>query len=598
MQDKKVSSSLFRRTVANTRNIAIALVFLFAIAPILLAAIPSAATNETFSIYNTGYDGLSIVRNDLEAVTNAQGTAPKYEVTNLISNLNALNRFNGSGVLVIVGPAADFEVTETMSVLLYLLRGGSMIIADDFGTGNQILEPLFNLFDNLDKLCQQSLNNSIQIPCLSDILSGEVGGNNSSNPGNSTLGSDQLGGGDTGSAASDYGGSFLTALLKTVKGFGFNHTGVLMDAERNYNNPARPIIEDIDTTEIPGLTFTQNVNKVQLEFASVITIKLKISEKTIDPDTGEEITINKTVYQPLQKISAALVNQDLGGAGGDFDLGLPFFPLYTSKSSWIETDVQAANDGTAQPDPNEWGNAKFAVALSVPLMPGMGKIVFLADPSIFINRWTEKTTENDNLILIRNLIDMATEHQEITADNPRIPVIFDFGHTYQSLLSPALYSTALLKLIAELSMFPLYAPFVPFAMYGYGKKLMPKSRRLRPILLTKRRGETGHSDYEKKIAEIKEFQLYGQPIAALLKRILYLIRTDAKYDGPPMSNDPKVIARFLVDNYPSQFVSRRELERQIRSAFDIARNPNRIIKKFRGETYLRFLKRIIDIINR
>ena len=71
------------------------LLILFAVAPIILAAIPNTESNQTFSIYNTGYDGFSIIRNDLE--TQLVGSANKYEPVNIISNLNVLNRFNGSG---------------------------------------------------------------------------------------------------------------------------------------------------------------------------------------------------------------------------------------------------------------------------------------------------------------------------------------------------------------------------------------------------------------------------------------------------------------------------------------------------------------------
>ena len=144
--------------------LALILLFTFSVAPMVLAAFPNATTNQTFSIYNTNYDGLSTFRESIEAVTNSQGTAAKYTTTNIISNLNALNRFNGSGALFIVGPAAKYNPTETFSILLYLLRGGSLIIADDFGTGNQLLEPIFDLFENLDEICLEGQEQGIEIP--------------------------------------------------------------------------------------------------------------------------------------------------------------------------------------------------------------------------------------------------------------------------------------------------------------------------------------------------------------------------------------------------------------------------------------------------
>ncbi len=560
----------------------------------ILAAFPNSSTNQAFSIYNTGYDGLSIVRNDLESITNSRGTAGLYNTTSLISNLNALNRFNGSGALVIVGPAANFDATETFSVLLYLLRGGSLIIADDFGTGNQILEPIFDLFENLDEVCAQAQEQGIDMPCLEDILEGGVGEDTENS---SSIFPDQLD--DPGDLAGAIDPSnFLLAILKTVKSFGFNSTGVLMDALSNDGNPNRPIITDIESSYIPGMTFTQNVNKIQMEMASVISVKLKITEDVFNPDTGRTEEVEKIVWQPLQKISASLINDAIGEGDDNFELGLPFFPLYSSRSSWIETDMAAAADGTAQPDPDEWGNAKFATALTIPLFPGMGKIVFIADPSIFINRWTKQDDQNDNLILIRNIIQMATEHQEITLDMPQIPIIFDFGHTYQSLMSPVLYSTALLKLIAQLSMFPLYAPFVPFIAYGYGKKVMPKSRRLRPILLTKRRGEKGHSDFEKKLGVIKDTGAYGGPIRTLTQRLKVLVRTDPRYEGDEDLKAPRDMAKFFMDNYPSRAGSRRALESQLKALFAIYENPQRRVSFVAAKRYLGLVKKFIDLLDR
>lgn len=570
--------------------------FLFSIAPMLLAAFPNSSTNQAFSIYNTDYDGLSIVRNDLESIMNSRGTASIYNTTSLISNLNALNRFNGSGALVIVGPASDFDATETFSVLLYLLRGGSLIIADDFGTGNQILEPIFDLFENLDEVCAQAQEEGIDMPCLEDILEGGVGDDTGTGD-NSSLSPDQFD--DPGDLAGSIDPSnFLLAILKTVKSFGFNSTGVLMDAASNNENPNRPIITDIESTYIPGMTFTQNVNKIQMEMASVISVKLKITE-TIINESGLPEEVERIVWQPLQKLSASLINDAIGGGVDDdnFELGLPFFPLYSSRSSWVETNMSAAADGTATPDPEEWGNAKFATALTIPLFPGMGKIVFIADPSIFINRWTEQNDQNDNLILIRNIIEMATSHQEITTSSPQIPIIFDFGHTYQKLNSPVLYSTALLKLIAQMSMFPLYAPFVPFIAYGYGKRIMPKSRRLRPILLTKRRGEKGHSDFEKKLGIIKETGAYGGPIRTLTQRLKVLVRTDPRYEG---DEDLRFrdMARFFMDNYPSHAGSRRALESQLKALFAIYENPTRRVSFIAAKKYLGVVKKYIDLLDR
>lgn len=611
--------SLFSRLRKLIRNLLIFLLILFTIAPIILAAIPNTENNQTYSIFNESFDGYSLIRSDLEAFT--FGNGPKYEAINIVSNLNILNRFdrpmNNSGALIIAGPAADFDLTETISVMLYMLRGGSLIIIDDFGSANDILDPIFSAFENIEKFSEQASNLGFEVPGVNCIFSECDAGSENETESLGVNPEDLIGGADaTGAdAATDLGGSFITNLIgKVILRFAFNGS-VLMDAGEEgvtFNeSPVRPIITDFDDTSIINYdsdppvryTFTEGIEKVQTEFSTIISVKVRdnqslgFNDHDNDPNTPViETFLVKDAWQPLQKLSTALIT---GGDEG-VEISLPFFPMYSSKLSWIETDMDSAADGTAVPDVDEWGNAKFAIALSIPLFPGMGKLIFLADPSIFINRWTQQVTENDNLDLFRNLIDMATFGQKPilnkeTGEVDPIPIIFDFGHVFQSFLSPALYSTALLKLIAEMSMFPLYAPFVPLAAYGYGKRLMPESRRLRPILLTKRRGEKGHSEFEAKLEEIKETGGYGEPIMHLARRLVRLVQSDARFTGT-FAKDPGEMARFFNDNFPISG-SRRELQSQLRAIFKIAENPTRRMTYLAAKKYLSLLKKLIDFLD-
>ncbi|MHA2254000.1 MAG: hypothetical protein ACXAD7_26850, partial [Candidatus Kariarchaeaceae archaeon] len=85
---------------ARLKAIGLILLVLFAVAPVLLAALPNAESNQTFSVYNESWDGLSIVKNHVECISiSGTTTCPdpdsgdqKFEVTNIISNLNVLNR--------------------------------------------------------------------------------------------------------------------------------------------------------------------------------------------------------------------------------------------------------------------------------------------------------------------------------------------------------------------------------------------------------------------------------------------------------------------------------------------------------------------------
>ena len=48
----------------------------------------------------------------------------------------------GSTTLFIIGPSTAFSQEEVMWIRDYLHRGGTLVLADDFGTGNQLLESL------------------------------------------------------------------------------------------------------------------------------------------------------------------------------------------------------------------------------------------------------------------------------------------------------------------------------------------------------------------------------------------------------------------------------------------------------------------------
>lgn len=574
--------------------LALTFIFIVGVAPIFLSYVGD--SNETFSIYNSGPDGLSVFRNELELQTN--GGQQKYNVSNLVSNLNALNRFNDSGVLMVIGPSAQYDETEFFSLLLFLLRGGSLVIADDFGTGNDILEPLFKAFESYDSFVQ-NLNETtgVSVPTFNELLQNFTStdaGQAEQEALTGSTGGQSIPGVDLGGSTETLANGLFKLIGGVLKRFGFNGS-VLMDAGSNNQNPNRPVIVDVDETNTP-YKITEGVSKIQTEMPTIISLQLNVSVDVTDPITGETKKEARTVWQPLSRFSLSqIAGGSLGQVSPELDAfrQLDFlFPLYSSKQSWIETDIKGAADNTATPDVEEWGNEAFSLALTLPIFPGGGKIVFIADPSIFINKWTQKTTENDNLVFAMNLVEMTTKH---LADRGKpIPVIFDFGHTYQSITSPALYSTALLKLIANLSMFPLVAPFVPFTAYSFGRLVIPKSRRLRPILLTKRRGEKGVSQFEKKLEDVKESGAYGEPIKHLVNRLVRTVQNDARFKGR-FARDPREMAEFFVENFPGAF-NRRELERNLKSLYRIAENPTRRMTIVQAKVYFTLLNRLLSYV--
>lgn len=551
------------------RTIVIAIVFLLALAPILLSIIPVGKAHATYSIYNTEYDGLSVFRNELLSRSSSTGGSQyKIETLTTISSLNALNRFNGSGVLFIIGPSSRFDPSETFSLIFYMMRGGSVIIVDDYGSANQILEPIFtaleNLDDTLEKINEQFGTN---IPTVSSLFSEMTGGlENTTSTG--------------GSAEEVFGTTVLLSIISKLKRFGFNGS-VLMDVGSYTESPVNPLIVDIDHTDIPGYTFTKDVYKVQLEFASIITFQAEL-----DFQNGTK----RKQWFPLQKIT---LDQVLGGlidgVPTNYSISLPFFPLYTSKNTWIETDHKAALEGTARPDLSEWGNTQFSVALTMPLIPGGGKMVFIADPSIFINKWTQKVTENDNLILAMNLIDMAVYNQNITGP---IPVIFDLSHVYQPINSPILYSAAYMRIIAQLSMFPVLAPFAPLIGKAFGKYVIPEKKTKKGLLRTKYRAEKGVSKFERRLRTIKETGAFGEAIRLLYRKLLRLLNNDVRFEEVPT---PRTIAEFYATNFPALF-NKRELYSKLKRIQTIYHNPYQRIRPLLAKNYMALLKRMIDLL--
>lgn len=84
-----------------------------------------------FSIYNEEWNGLSQFRVSIEDTSR--------DVRSIQASMSVLTRENGSAVLVIMGPVADFSLDVTLVVYTHLLAGGGVLIADDFGSANNSL---------------------------------------------------------------------------------------------------------------------------------------------------------------------------------------------------------------------------------------------------------------------------------------------------------------------------------------------------------------------------------------------------------------------------------------------------------------------------
>jgi hypothetical protein len=92
---------------------------------------------DDFNPENTYWNGMSTARAEL----NLQPVS-----------MSAIGRLDSSSALLIIGPSKPITDGEAESVKSYVSKGGLLILADDFGTGNSLLEKLgvkFRLSGNL-----------------------------------------------------------------------------------------------------------------------------------------------------------------------------------------------------------------------------------------------------------------------------------------------------------------------------------------------------------------------------------------------------------------------------------------------------------------
>jgi hypothetical protein len=113
---------------------------------VLSIAGTGAVDSLAFSLYNP-YDypgnGCSRFREVLESSTvQIQGVNRQLAVMPLISSLSVVDGINTNSVLCVLGPSSPFSIIETSSLIDFFDRGCCMVIADDFGSGNQILDYL------------------------------------------------------------------------------------------------------------------------------------------------------------------------------------------------------------------------------------------------------------------------------------------------------------------------------------------------------------------------------------------------------------------------------------------------------------------------
>jgi len=108
----------------------------------MVAPVLSTATD--FSIYNTGWNGTSSLAisayhsGKLTPTFGLSSTGSDMEVTH--TPLTSFNLDPLKSALIVIGPTLDFSDAEGQIVGDFVRGGGKLFLADDFGTGNSLLQ--------------------------------------------------------------------------------------------------------------------------------------------------------------------------------------------------------------------------------------------------------------------------------------------------------------------------------------------------------------------------------------------------------------------------------------------------------------------------
>jgi len=100
---------------------------------IMPLSVPVFKSNAAYSVLNTGPEGVSSFGKLLYS---------KGDIAPVLSTYDSMDLGEKKGTLIVVGPSLDFTEEEILELREFLENGNTLILADDFGTGNEILEGL------------------------------------------------------------------------------------------------------------------------------------------------------------------------------------------------------------------------------------------------------------------------------------------------------------------------------------------------------------------------------------------------------------------------------------------------------------------------
>ncbi len=520
------------------------IVFILLSLPFLLALVlPNEVASTPFSIYNEDWNGLS----ELKKMFEDYGA----QIKTIIGSTNALNRLNetlyntdpNGSTLIIIGPTLHYDPSESIAILLFIMRGGRVLIADDFGTGNDILSFFSMILGAMSQIPMEGFGSVDMFGFQSSQLLGEsTNGSQQTTPSNTTF-------------------------INPIVGIAFNGS-LLMDTTQNVGSPAYPVFKPI-ASQATGTNITvvapwvqdyvKGINNgIVGNFATALTMKVKYPENTCwtNPQPPCEL-IYHTIWVPMGGFPAYLENLYLPPTGQTLDISvnvrLEIGVLYSSRESWLEANItQAKRDlNSVGPNTGEWAYPQtgFPVFVSLPLGDA-GALMLAADPSIFINLYLNPSQYDaanafgnyDNRQFAQNVI------EQLMKGRPNQLVIFDESHLAHSPLSPILPISIYLRFLDLMTMFPLFAPILPLAAFGLARKYVPKKTTSKPLLVKKVQQYYGKSFFATKMAWFLQYQHYKRGLELLYRRLRRsLIR---RYD-PNAEWDFEIFAEYLTKEFPN-----------------------------------------------
>jgi len=531
--------------------------FLATIVPFALFSTPlGSIENTAFSIYNEGWDGLSEFKDIIEDRFHEDRDEDGYpdSIKTIVSSINAVNRLeNETGILVITGPAVHYDISEAVALVLFLMRGGSVIISDDFGTGNDLLKGLNTLIRVMGSL--------IGIGGLTDEL---------------TL-----------SIEREWDGE-MEDVEVAFAGIGFNQS-VLIETSDYSLSPTRPILHQNKYAPMLSGAIGRRVDNVIADFATILSMQVR----AVDPKWN-----NATWWMPFPGLLGWLETSThyswLENSVKEAERGNY---LWTPGEEWaggislsIDVTLNAGAYGNYTFEGYEYITG-FCVATGIQFGP-QAKMFLCADPSIFINKYLDPTNPeyniNDSKVintqnrdLAEGLIDWVVKGY---GDHPTF--FFDEGHLENSPRSPIIYVGESLRFIALISMFPFFAPIFPIFVLMTARRFMPRRTAPSARLLTKVEQYYGRSFFAVKMRWYTEYEQFGHALNLLYRRLGRIVQEKTQIT----ETDPESLARAIASVIPTANLA--ELVKQLKQIQDAFKGKGVSEEEFLA--YFYFLKSITD----